>query len=158
MLVEPSKKELYRLRAVADYLFEKGVGKRMFPDGIKVIKSRGRIRQVWLKNEIVCAIRATDGFIVLGRSGAELLRAAVGPPRLRVVVREDAAPFVAREKTVFAKHVVAADPEIRPGEEVLIVDKNDKLLATGKALLSGGEMLAFRCGAAVRTRKGFKRE
>ncbi|MFH1821580.1 MAG: PUA domain-containing protein [Methanobacteriota archaeon] len=155
MLQGPTQKELIRLRAVADYLFDKGVGVKLFSDGVRIVKTRGRIRQVWMGDEILCTIRASDGFIVLNRRGAELLHAALRPPRLRVAVDGDAAPFVAAGKTVFAKYVVAADPEIRPAEEVLVVDPNDRLLASGKALLSGGEMIAFRVGGAVSVRRGF---
>ena len=154
MFQEPTLKELVKLRVVADYLFEKGVGKGLFPDGIRIVKTRGRVRQVWLDGEILCSIRASDGFIVLNRRGAELLHAALVPPRLRVTVDDDAAPFVAKGKTVFAKYVTAADAEIRPAEEVLVVDSSDRLLATGTALLSGTEMLAFKAGKAVLVRRG----
>jgi uncharacterized protein with predicted RNA binding PUA domain len=146
---------MIKLRAVADYLFGKGVGKALFPDGIRVVKSTGRIRQVWLDDEPLCAIRASDGFIVLNRKGAELVHAALKPPRLRVTVSDEAAPFVSQGRSVFAKHVVAVDPEIRPAEEVLVVDQRDRLLASGKALLSGEEMLAFKTGKAVEVRRGF---
>ncbi len=153
-LQEPTGKELFKLRAVADYLFDRGVGQALFPDGIQVVKSRGRIRQVLLVDEPLCSIRASDGFIVLNRKGAELVHRALKPPRLRVVVSDDAAPFVARGKTVFAKHVVAVDPEIRPAEEVLVVDSRDRLLASGKTLLTGEEMIAFKVGKAVEVRRG----
>ncbi|MGC8817354.1 MAG: PUA domain-containing protein [Candidatus Hadarchaeum sp.] len=141
---------------MADYLFDRGVGNRLFPDGVRVVKTRGRIRQVWLGEEILCTIRASDGFIVLNRRGAELIHSALSPPRLRVTVGPEAAPFVAAGKTVFAKHVVAADPEIRPYEEVLVVDPDDRLLATGKALLNGAEMVAFKTGVAVAVRRGLR--
>jgi len=154
ILQEPTQKELIRLRAVADYLFDKGVGASLFQDGVQIVKTKGRTRQVWLNGEILCTIRASDGFIVLNRRGAELLHAALKPPRLRVAVSDDAVPFVAIGKTVFAKYVVAADPEIRPAEEVLVVDSHDRLLASGKALLTGEEMLAFRNGGAVSVRRG----
>lgn len=144
-----------RLRAVADYLFDKGVGVALFPEGVQVVKTKERIRQAWLDGKMLCAIRASDGFIVLNRKGAELVHAFLKPPRLRVTVSDEAVPFVSIGKTVFAKHVVAADPEIRPAEEVLVVDRRDRLLASGRALLSGEEMLAFRAGGAVAVRRGF---
>jgi predicted RNA-binding protein (TIGR00451 family) len=136
-------------------LFDKGVGIVLFQDGVHIVKTSGRIRQVWMGNEILCTIRASDGFIVLNKKGAELVHAALKPPRLRVTVSDDAVPFVAVGKTVFAKYVEAADPEIRPAEEVLVVDSRDRLLASGKALLSGEEMVAFENGAAVSVRRGF---
>lgn len=151
---EPTHKELIKLRAVADYLFGKGVGNALFTDGIMIVRTLGRVRQVGLGDEILCSIRASDGFIVLNRKGAKLVHSALKPPRLRVTVNDEAAPFVAQGKTVFAKHVVAADPEIRPAEEVLVVDSKDRLLASGRALLSGAEMVAFNNGKAVEVRRG----
>ena len=155
---DPTPKEMAKLRAVADYLFDRGVGRALFNDGVSIVKSKGRIRQVWSGGEPICAIRASDGFIVLNHRGAELVHAALRPPRLRVTVDEDAAPFVAKGKSVFAKYVTAADPEIRPMEEVLVVDGKDRLLASGKALLTGEEMLAFNVGRAVEVRRGSKED
>jgi len=108
-----------------------------------------------MDGEILCTIRASDGFIVLNKKGAELVHAVLKPPRLRVTVEDEVAEFIANGKTLFAKHVVGADPEIRPAEEVLVVDSRDRLVATGKALLSGEEMLAFKTGVAVAIRRGF---
>ena len=64
------------------------------------------------------------------------------------------APFVAKGKTAFARHVVDVDPEIRAGQEVLVVDEDDGLLATGKTMLSALEMKAFEKGTAVDVRSG----
>jgi len=155
-LREPSGKELAKLRAVADYQFEMGVGEHLFPPTIKVMSSRGRIRQVWIGDEPLCAVRASDGFIVLNRKGAEILHKVLPARRLRVVVTEEVARAVRRGRTVFAKHVVEADPEIRPAEEVLVVDVNGNLLASGTAVLSGEEMKAFKEGKAVKVRRGQK--
>jgi uncharacterized protein with predicted RNA binding PUA domain len=71
-----------------------------------------------------------------------------------VVVQEDVADFIAQGKNVFAKHVVSADPDIRCGDEVLVVAGNDRLLACGTAVLSGTEMPAFNYGGAVKVRQG----
>jgi len=37
---------------------------------------------------------------------------------------------------------------------VLVVDRRDRLLASGRALLAGEEMVAFKVGKAVRVRRG----
>lgn len=150
-----SADEVRKLRMMADYLFGAGAGEKIFPEGIMVVRSKERIRQVWLEEGPVCAVRASDGHIILNRLGAEALLKAFPPPRLRVVVDDGAAPFVAKGKTVFAKHVVRADPEIRAGEEVIVVDRGDRLLATGTAVLSGVEMESFRHGVAVKVRRGY---
>ena len=62
--------------------------------------------------------------------------------------------YIRKGRNVFAKHVKDADPEIRPGSEVIIVDEEDNLLAVGKAILNGKEMIAFKSGIAVKVRRG----
>jgi uncharacterized protein with predicted RNA binding PUA domain len=66
----------------------------------------------------------------------------------------DVAEFIRQGKNTFAKHVIAADPAIMAGDEVMVVDEKDQLLATGSAVLSGGEMLLFNYGVAVKVRQG----
>lgn len=103
-------------------------------------------------NERIATVRANDGLLTLSMLGARRLHAFFAPPRLRVTVSEDAAPFVAKGGNVFAKHVQSVDPQIRAGEEVLVVDAQDQLLATGKAVLAPEEMVQIKRGAAVLTR------
>ncbi len=61
---------------------------------------------------------------------------------------------MAEGRNVFAKHVVEADKELRPQDEVIVVDEEDNLVAVGKAVLSGEEMKVFKHGVAVKVRKG----
>jgi predicted RNA-binding protein (TIGR00451 family) len=51
-----------------------------------------------------------------------------------------------------------ADQEIRVGEEVIVTGEDDSILAVGKALLTGREMLAFKRGIAVKVRRGIGEE
>jgi len=92
----------------------------------------------------------------LKSAGARRLHTAWESPRLRVIVDEDAAPFARDGKSQFAQFMVDADPDIRPGDEVLVVDQTDELLAVGRALLNRREMLSFQKGVAVKVRKGIE--
>ena len=98
-------------------------------------------------------MRATDGLFTLKKAGAQLLHQHHKKPSLRVEVHDDAAPFIKDGKSVFAKFVTNCDKNLRPYDECLIVDKNDTLLAVGRALLTPDEMLAFTTGVAVKTRE-----
>ena len=60
-------------------------------------------------------------------------------------------------KSVFAKFIIDCDENIRSNDEVLIVNEEGELLAFGKALLNHKEMLDFKTGQAIKTRKGFKK-
>lgn len=151
------KSHLKRARTIADYQFGRGAGEALIPDNVEFqLSSTKRIRQILLDNNRIATVRAKDGMLTLSIMGAGMLHEFIKSPGHRVVVNGDAAPFVAKGKTAFARHVVAVDPDIRAGEEVLVVDENDKLLATGKAMLSAIEMLAFKKGIAVDVRNGIE--
>ncbi len=140
---------------IADYQFGKGIGKELFPDGSTFQLSRTkRVRQILHSGKRIATARAKDGFFTLSIEGASVVHNLLPEKKLRVVVSDEAAPFVEKGKTAFIKHVVEIDPELRAGEEVLITDKADRLLATGQLLLSPVEILAFDSGAAVDVRVG----
>jgi conserved protein with predicted RNA binding PUA domain len=146
---------LARVRMIADYQFGKGIGKELFPDGSTFQLSRTkRVRQIIHSGKRIATARAKDGFFTLSIEGASVIHNLLPEKKLRVVVSDEAAPFVEKGKTAFIKHVVEIDPELRAGEEVLITDKADRLLATGQLLLSPVEILAFDSGAAVDVRVG----
>ncbi len=86
-----------------------------------------------------------------------MLRRIFRPPRLRVKVVRGVEEFVRKGGNVFAKHVASVDPEIRPEEEVLVVDWRDRLLAVGRSFYDAQEMLSFRVGMAVKVRHGVER-
>ncbi len=144
-----------KLRAMADYQFGEGVGEVLFQGELRLIKGKGgKIRQVWVEDRHLCSVRANDSLITLGKEGALRVHSFLKFPRLRVVIVDEAVPFVSRGRDVFSKHVLEADPEIRPAEEVLVVDSRDRLIATGSAVLTGEEMKAFDYGVAVKVRRG----
>jgi predicted RNA-binding protein (TIGR00451 family) len=72
-------------------------------------------------------------------------------------MNEESSEFIRKGGTAFCKHVIDADPEIRAYDEVILVDEKDKLLATGKAMLSCEEMKIFDHGVAVKVRYGIER-
>jgi len=71
-----------------------------------------------------------------------------------VTVRGDVAKFIAEGGDVFAAHIVSADDEVRARDEVIVLDEEGKVLAVGRAVLSGEEMKAFKRGVAVKVRRG----
>jgi len=144
-----------RVRTIADLQFGRGAGVGLFPDDVTFTRSTtGRVRNVLLGTERIATIRAQDGRLVLGIVGARRLHAVLPPPAYRVVVLDEVEEFVAAGKNAMAKHVAGADPGIRAGDEVLVVASDDRLVATGTAVLSGPEMTACMYGVAVNVRSG----
>ncbi len=147
---------LEKLQRVADYQFGKGAGKILFKEGEiswKRSKETGKIRYIYRDNQLLLSLIPSSGLFTLTIKAAKILLEHFKTPRLRVIVNEDAEPFIKRGRSVFSKFVVDNDPEIRPGDEVIIVNKKDEILAVGRAVLAGVELLSFRRGVAVKTRK-----
>ena len=71
-----------------------------------------------------------------------------------VVVDNDAEPFVNEGRNVMHGFVLACDPWIRPGETVLVVNSNGKLLAIGRSQSTSNEFATFKKGIAVKVREG----
>jgi 7-cyano-7-deazaguanine tRNA-ribosyltransferase len=138
--------------------FGSGASKALFKGKISVVKSKrtGKIRNIFCNNAHVLSMRAEDGLFTLKLEGGRLLHKQFKSPLLRVVVMDDAVPFIKEGKSVFARFVSEADPDLRPFDECLIVDTNDTLLAVGRTLLNRQEMRAFQHGMAVKTRESIK--
>jgi uncharacterized protein with predicted RNA binding PUA domain len=149
-----------RIRSIADYQFGKGVGVRLFPENVKILysKTTGRIRYVSLNGERLATLRPTDGLLSLSITAARRIAENADFAQYFVTVRNDVSKFVADGSDVFAAHVVKADDVIHAKDEVIVVDENGKVLAVGRALLSGSEMKAFKTGVAVKVRHGCARE
>lgn len=146
---------LLRIRKTADYQFGKNVGEVLFPDSVSISFSKrtGRIRHVFLNGELLATLRPTDGMFSLTIHGAMRL-ASIKPLRYYVKVRDDVSSFIARGRSAFAKHIVDSDDEIRPRDEVVVFDEKGRVLAIGRAVLSGKEMKLFKRGVAVQVRSG----
>lgn len=147
--------ELIKLRGIASYQLGRGTGEVLFTGKTMVVHSSrtGRMRRLYRDGKLLATLRPTDGMLALSLEGAMLLLRR-GRFKNIVIVQTDVSDFIRRGRNVFAKHVRQASPTIRPEDEVIVVNERNELLATGRAFLSGGEMLSFRRGVAVKVRHG----
>ena len=152
-------RDLTRLRAVADYQFGRGAGTTLFPDDTRVeySKNTGKPRHLYADGELVANYRPNDAFYTITIAGARRLASLEGF-RYIVRVRDVVVEYVEQGRNVFAKHVVDAGEAIRPGDEVVVVDGSGEVVAVGKSKMNRGDMLSFETGAAVRVRRGRKKD
>lgn len=145
-----------RIRSVADYQFGKGIGAELFPENAEIVRSKrtGRIRYVYFDGKRLATLRPTDGLFSLSIAGAKRIVENANSAKCLVAVRDDVSKFITEGGNVFAKHVVKADGDIRPKDEVIAVDERGEVLAVGRAVLSGEEMVAFTRCIAVKVRRG----
>jgi uncharacterized protein with predicted RNA binding PUA domain len=143
------------LATIADYQFGAGAGETLFPPGetheVKRSAS-GRPRQVLADGERLVS-HGTDGLLTLGVAGGRRLVAARESPANRVVVGEESDPYVREGRNAFAKFVQDVDPDLRPGDEAVVV-ADGAVVGVGRATLWPAAMDAFDTGVAVEIRHG----
>ncbi len=143
---KPDKKEM--VRKTVDFLYGKGASENFDDIDLQLSRKSGRIRYIFKDNVRLGTIRSKDGFFVPSLEGAKLLKDHMK----HIIANDEAVPFVKKGKTLFAKHVVEADEGILPGEEVIITDKGNNIIANGTAELTTDEMITFERGPAVSMR------
>ena len=150
--------DIARVRAVANYQFGPGADDLLLDGKVELTKSKstGKIRTVIVDEQHVLSMRAPDGFFSLRPAGAERLRRGFPSPKLRVIVNPDSVNFNREGKNVFCGFVIDCDPELRPMDEVMVVDAMDHLVGIGRALLTREEMLTMKKGLAVKVREGVR--
>jgi 7-cyano-7-deazaguanine tRNA-ribosyltransferase len=153
---EPRNPLLERIRAISDYQFGPGAADALLAGKVemRVSGNTGKVRNVTVDGEHVLSLRAEDGFFTLKIAGARRLHKALPFPRMRLVVKQDSVAFNRVGKNVFAQFVEKWDPTLRPGEECLVVDWADQLVACGQMHLAPSELGYFKKGMAAHVREG----
>ena len=133
------------VRATADYQFGKGAGKALVPEQAKLKGKPYRLILCSVDGEQVCSYVAESGTLSLTLAGGKLLA-----PLNRYWVRLDVSKI--KGGSIFAVGVQEADYAIRPGDEVIVINKSNEVIAVGRSEMSGREMCELKRGRAVSVR------
>lgn len=139
-----------------DALFGKGVSS-VLPDEISFAYSRktGRIKSFGVNGELVGTLRS-DGGIALTTVGASIFMNSIDFKQNCIIPNHDAIPFVSEGRSLFCKHVEWFGSNINIGSEVVVIDKNDDVLAVGKSVVSQSQLLGRNGDVAIKVREGIK--
>jgi len=129
---------LQRYRAVADFYFGKGAGDALLGEDARI-----KGRELQNENKRALAMITPNGTMALSLDGARRLL----PRGDYIVTIGDFLP----KGSLLAPGVVKADPQIRPGDEVII--QGQKAFGVGRAKMSGWEMVQSKRGVAADIRK-----
>jgi archaeosine synthase len=133
------------VRATADYMFGQGAGEALVPDGAKVGgKVYGSIISRVDKQQ-TCFYSGESGSISLTLEGGKRL-SSIG----QYWVKFEGDHI--EGSSIFAVAVDSADRSIRPGDEVVVLDRDGEVIGVGRSEMSGQEMCDFSNGVAVRVR------
>jgi uncharacterized protein with predicted RNA binding PUA domain len=149
---------LRQARAISDYQFGKDITNLLFKDinNIHIERSSAtkKIRYIFLKNNLILILRPNNGLFTLSFHSARIIINNFEAPKLRVIVLNEISEFIQKGRNVFCKHVVDLDENLRPLDEVMVVNQDDELLAIGRLKLPTMYVTSFSSGIAVNVRKG----
>ncbi|MDK2891884.1 phosphoadenosine phosphosulfate reductase family protein [Methanohalophilus sp.] len=70
-----------------------------------------------------------------------------------VLIEDEVKKFLLKGASLLAPGVIDADPSIMPEDEVIVINSEKRVVATGRAKMSGPEMAEAKKGIAVKPRK-----
>jgi archaeosine-15-forming tRNA-guanine transglycosylase len=149
---------LRKIKAISDYQFGPRITDILFEDigNIRIERSRNtnKIKFVYHENDLILTLRPTNGFFALTLHSARKILKHTNPPKLRAVVLTEISDFIKEGRNVFCKHVVDIDTDLRPIDEVIVVNQDDDLLAIGRLKIPAHHVKFFQSGIAINIRKG----
>jgi uncharacterized protein with predicted RNA binding PUA domain len=152
---------LRKLKAICDYQFGPDITDILFENAeiIKFERSKNtnKIRYVFYDNDLLLSLRPTNGLFTLSPLAAKKIVESTSPPKLRAIILNEVSDFIRNGRNVFCKHVVDIDENLRPMDEVIVVNENDELLAIGRLKIPTPYVKAFKEGIAINTRKGINK-
>ncbi|MCL2296163.1 MAG: phosphoadenosine phosphosulfate reductase family protein [Methanomassiliicoccaceae archaeon] len=149
--------DILMVRKLVNKDFGEDAGTALLPEGHIVLMSKSpatdRMDEVIVDGAVVGAIRHDIGtgwkFIPRMQGAVRILK---GMTKGYVVCDASAVKFIKESKNLMAPGVKDAHPDIRIGDEVMIVDPDMNIVATGSARMSAEEMIENDKGVAVKTR------
>ncbi|MBR4244253.1 MAG: phosphoadenosine phosphosulfate reductase family protein [Candidatus Methanomethylophilaceae archaeon] len=149
--------DIQLIRSILDRDYGEGAGRAVIPDGHVVILNKApsldRMDEVVIDGAVIASFRYDMG------SGWKFVARMQGAYRIGkhfskgyVVCDPEAVRFIRESKNLMAPGVVDADPDIKFGDEIIIITPDREIIATGMAKMTGPEMVESTKGVAVRTR------
>ncbi len=152
---------LRKVKAICDYQFDPEITDILFSnkEDIRLERSKNtdKIRYIYIKDNLLLMLRPSNGFFTLSLFSAKKIIDNTTPPKLRAIVSTEISEFIKKGRNVFCKHIINIDENLRPMDEVIVVDQNDELLAIGRLKIPIAYVKSFKNGVAINVRKGINK-
>lgn len=149
---------LRKAKGISDYQFGPLITDILFDNEQKISvefsKNTGKIKHIFYEDKIILNFRPSNGFFTLTLFSAKKIIENVERPTLRAIVLTEISEFIKKGRNVFCKHVTDIDCNLRPFDEVIVVNQEDDLLAIGRLVLPVSYVKSFKIGIAINVRKG----
>ncbi|NPE07932.1 MAG: DUF5591 domain-containing protein [Asgard group archaeon] len=140
------RSDMELIQTIADYQYGSGIGQEMFKEKCRIRSKPNQPQFIMQDKKQIGVIQPTTGKLSLTLETGKTLA-------------EEEKYFVLFDdeelegSTLFAVGVVDADPQIRPTDSVVILNKKRELVGVGNAIISGKDMKETRRGPAVKIKQ-----
>jgi archaeosine-15-forming tRNA-guanine transglycosylase len=157
----PSFLILRKIRAISDYQFGPAITDVLFDNNTESIhiifsKNTGKMKHIYEKDKILLNFRPKIGLFTLTFHSASKIISELPIPKVRAVVLNEISEFIRKGRNVFCKHILEIDINLRPLDEVIVVNQEDEILAIGRLSMPIPYIKTFSTGIAINVRKGNK--
>lgn len=149
--------DLEIIRATVDSQFGEGCGAEMLPVDRVVLLNKcpgvDRMDEVIVDGRVVGSHVHSPGngwSFVIRTEGAHFIRAKATKSWL--IVDDGAIPSMRKGSSAMAVGVLDADRDIKVGDEIIVFDKERTVIATGRAKMTGSQMVEADRGPAIKNR------
>ena len=145
------------IRKLADEQYGEGSGIALLPEGHPVLLNKApsldRMDEIIIDGSTVATIRYDlgKGWRLINRMQSAM-RIAPVMTKGYVICDDSAVPFVQDSKNLMAPGVIDAHKDIKIGDEVIVITKDRKAIATGAAKMEPQVMIDSERGLAVKTK------
>ena len=147
-----------KIMSLSNFIFGKEITDLFFNDlkkcKIERSKKTNKIKYIYLNDNLLYIFRPTSGYFALTLFAAQIIIDNIPPPKLRAIVKTEISEYIKKGRNVFCKHILDIDQNLRPFDEVIVVNKKDELLGIGKLKLPIDYVLSFDRGVGIKIRKG----
>ncbi|MDD1743964.1 MAG: phosphoadenosine phosphosulfate reductase family protein [Methanomassiliicoccales archaeon] len=145
------------IRKIVDRQFGEGCGLTLLPEGKPLIMNKipglDRMDEVIIDGAVAGTLRYDLGkgyAFVTRMSAARALQDRM--TRGYAIVSDDALEFILKGLNLLVPGLVDVHPDVRPGDEIIVLTEDRKAVCTGTARMSAEEMKRSEKGMAVKTR------
>ena len=147
-----------KLKAISDYQFSPLITDILFKieDNISIERSKNthKIRYIYYNDKLLLTLRPNNGLFTLSLFSAQKILENTKSPTLSAVVLTEISDFIKKGRNVFCKHVIDIDNNLRPNDEIFVINEDKELLGIGRLKIPIPYIKSFKRGIAVNIRKG----
>lgn len=137
---------------IVEFQFGKEIRKEIekLKDEIKIKKFRSRKIEIYLGNELFLSLNPKFFLFSINYGFAKVLNEK---KKFYIKIKKEFLNEIKRTKNIIRKNIIEFSDDFRFGDDIIIIDENDKLIAIAKAKFNSNEIKNSSYGIIAKIKK-----